>query len=142
MTTARTTPADSTSDWAGSPLSTLHHLARQARSLPVEQYSDETGHVIRLEVPGIDPAQDLAVSVETGSLTVRCERRHAGLEDGLEDDQSEFRYGSFARTVALPLGANIHDVSATCRDGILTVRVGMQPEYQKGARRIPVQVEP
>jgi HSP20 family molecular chaperone IbpA len=138
MTTARTTPADSTSDWAGSPLSTLHHLAHQARSLPVEQYSDETGHLIRLEVPGIDPAQDLAVSVETGRLTVRCERRHTGPEN----DLSEFRYGSFARTIALPLGANIHDVSASCRDGILTVRVGMQPEYEKGARRIPVQVEP
>ncbi|HUC23589.1 MAG TPA: Hsp20/alpha crystallin family protein [Streptosporangiaceae bacterium] len=134
----RTTPTDSTSDWAGSPLSTLHHLAHQSRSLPVEQYSDEAGYVIRLEVPGIDPAQDLTVSVETGSLTVRCERRPAGAEDG----QSEFRYGSFAQTIALPLGANIHDVSASCRDGILTVRVGMHPEYQRGTRRIPVQVEP
>lgn len=36
----------------------------------------------------------------------------------------------------------MHDVSASCRDGVLTVRVGMQPEYQKGARHIPVQVEP
>ena len=138
MTTVGTTPADSTSDWAGSPLSTLHHLAHHARLFPVEQYSDETGYVIRLEVPGIDPAEDLAVSVETGRLTVRCERRHTGPED----DQSEFRYGNFARTIALPLGANVHEVSASCRDGILTVRVGMQPEYQKGARRIPVQVEP
>jgi len=138
MATMRTTPADSTSDWAGSPLSTLHHLAHQSGSLPVEQYSDEGEYIIRLEVPGIDPAQGLAVSVETGSVTVRCERRPAGAEDG----QSEFRYGSFARTIALPLGANVDDVSASCRDGILTVRVGMHSEHQKGARRIPVQVEP
>jgi HSP20 family protein len=138
MATMSATPADSMSDWAGSPLSTLHHLAHQSRLLPVEQYSDEAGYIIRLEVPGIDPAQDLAVSVETGRLTIRCERRHTGPEDG----SSEFRYGSFARTVALPVGANIHDVAASCRDGVLTVRVGMQPERQKGARHIPVRVEP
>jgi len=138
MTTTRATPADSMSDWPGSPLSTLHHLAHQSGLLPAEQYSDETGYVIRLEIPGIDPAQDLAVSVETGNLTVRCERRHTGPEIA----QSEFRYGSFVRTIALPLGANLDDVSASCRDGVLTVRVGIQAEYQKSARHIPVQVEP
>lgn len=138
MSTMATTPADSTSDWAGSPLSTLHHLAHQARLLPVEQYPDGDSYVIRLEIPGIDPAKDLTVSVETGTLTVRAERRHTGPEGG----QSEFQYGSCSRTIALPLGANVHDVSASCHEGILTVRVGMQREHQQGAQRIAVQVEP
>jgi HSP20 family protein len=138
MTSVARLPADSTSDWAGSPLSTLHHLADQAWLLLVEQYPDGASYVIRLEIPGIDPAKDLTVSVETGTLTVRAERRRTGPEDS----QSEFKYGSCSRTIALPLGTNIHDVSASCHDGILTVRVGMQPEYQHGARSIPVQVEP
>ena len=138
MTTVATTPADSTSDWAGSPLSTLHQLAHQVRAIPIEQYPDGKDYVIRLEVPGVDPAHDLTVAVETGTLTVRAERPCTGPEDA----QSEFRYGSFARVIALPLGANIHDVSASCGCGVLTVRIGMQPEHQQGARRVAVQVEP
>lgn len=137
MTTVATTPASSTSDWAGSPLSTLHQLVRQAREIPIEQYPDGADYVIRLEVPGVDPARDLTVSVATGTLTIRAERHPAGPEDA----ESEFRYGSFARSIALPLGANIDDVSATCRDGVLTVRIGMQPEHLQGGRRVEVQAE-
>lgn len=138
MTTVTTTPAGSTSDWPGSPLSTLHELAHRARSIPVEQYADGSDYVIRLEVPDVDPVRDLTVSVETGTLTVRVERRYAGPDDA----QSEFRYGSFARTIALPLGANIHNVTAGTHNGILTVRVGMHPEQRQSARRVEVQIEP
>jgi HSP20 family protein len=138
MSALATTPVDDTSDWPGSPLSTLHQLAPHVRSIPVEQYPDGTSYVLRFEIPGVDPARDLTVSVQTGTLTVQAEQRHTGLED----EQSEFQYGSFARCIALPLGADISDVSATCHNGILTVRVGMRSEHDLDARRIPVTVEP
>jgi HSP20 family molecular chaperone IbpA len=138
MTTSITTPVSSTSDWAGSPMSTLHPAAHKGQQIPVEQYSDGASYVIRLEVPGVDPARDLAVSVRAGTLSVRAERRYAIPEDG----QSEFLYGRLARDIALPLGSNVQDVSATCRDGILTVRIGMEPEHQQEARRVEVRIEP
>jgi HSP20 family protein len=137
MSTIATTPVDSTSDWPGSPLSTLHQLSQQLRSMPVEQYRDGPSYVARFEIPGVDPARDLTVSVQTGTLTVQAEHRHT-IPD---DDQSEFQYGRFARSITLPLGADISDVSATCRNGILTVRVGMRPEHGRDARRIQVTVE-
>ena len=67
--------------------------------------------------------RDLTVTVEAGTANVLAERPHSAPE-GCE---SEFRYGSFARHVALPWGANVQDVAASCRNGILTVRIGMQP---------------
>jgi HSP20 family protein len=138
MNIMATTPVDSTSDWPGSPLSTLHQLGGQVRSIPVEQYPDGGSYVVRLEIPGIDPARDLTVSVQTGTLIVQAEHRHTGPTD----EQSEFPYGSFARSIALPLGADIDDVSATCRHGILTVRIGMRSEHGLEARQIQVTVEP
>lgn len=137
MSTVTTTSATETSDWAGSPLSTLHPVTGQARMIPMEQYPDGTSYVIRLEIPGVDPARDLSVSVETGTLSVRAERRSVRTDQV----QTEFHYGSLARDVALPLGSNVDDVTASCRDGILTVRIGMQPEHQ-GARRVEVGIEP
>lgn len=125
-------------DWAGSPISTLHRLGEHVQMLPIEQYPDDSCYVVRLEVPGIDPASDLSVAVEAGMLLVRAERRSAAPEGC----QSEFRYGSLTRQVALPLGANVHDVTARYLNGILTVRVGLEPEHQRGSTTIPVTVGP
>jgi HSP20 family protein len=138
MSTMTTTPVGDMSDWPGSPLSTLHDLTQQVRSIPTEQYPDGTSYVVRFEIPGVDPAKDLNVSVQTGTLSVRATHRH----DGPEDEQSEFQYGTFARCIALPLGANISEVSGTCHNGILTVRIGMRSELERDARQIDVTVEP
>jgi HSP20 family protein len=126
------------SDWAGSPVSTLHHMPEQPQPIPVEQYADGTGYVIRLEVPGIDPASDLTVSVDTGAVVVRAERR----DRAPAGRQSEFRYGQLARRIPLPLGADARTVSASYRNGILTVRVGFEPEHQQAPRAIEVEIEP
>jgi HSP20 family protein len=141
MTTA-TQPAGGAmtgiSDWAGSPMSTLHHMPVHPLPIPVEQYADDTGYVIRLEVPGIDPASDLAVSVETGAIVVRAERH----DSSPEGCQTEFRYGQLARRIPLPLGADPREVSASYHDGILTVRIGLASEHRQAARVIEVDIQP
>lgn len=127
-----------TADWAGSPISTLHHLVPHVFGIPVEQYPDGFRYVVRFELPGIDPECDLKVTIETGMLMVRADRRDRG-PDGR---QSEFRYGTLARHVALPLGSNVRDVTAAYQHGILTVCTGMEPAHQHGAWAVPVTVEP
>jgi HSP20 family protein len=126
------------SDWAGSPMSTLHHMPVNPQPIPAEQYADDTGYVIRLEVPGIDPASELTVSVETGAIVVRAERH----DSSPEGCQTEFRYGQLARRIPLPLGADPREVSASYHDGILTVRIGLEREHQQAARAIEVDIEP
>jgi HSP20 family protein len=128
-------PVSDISDWAGSPLSTVHRQVSGPRPIRIEQYPDGTAYVIRFELPGIEPARDLQVSVQTGVLSVRAERRD---EMPVKHD-SEFGYGEFARHVALPLGANVQNVTATYHNGILTVRIGMEPKHQAAPQDIPVE---
>jgi HSP20 family molecular chaperone IbpA len=116
----------SISDWAGSPLSTIHRLAERPRPIAVEQYQDGSSYLVRLEVPGVDPATDLAVSVRAGTLVVQAQR----MDFAPQEHQSEFRYGRFARHIPLPPGADARDISAFYRDGILTVRIGTEPGRQ------------
>ena len=83
---------------------------------------DETkdGHYeVRAEVPGVDPIEDIEVTVRDGRLTVKALRKRTTESNGL----SEFSYGSFSRTVPLPAGADEDDISATYDRGILTVSV-------------------
>ncbi|WP_378729575.1 Hsp20/alpha crystallin family protein [Nocardia brasiliensis] len=106
-------------------------------NLRVEETPDDDHyHVVRAEIPGIDPDKDLEVSVHDGRLTIKAERSERRSEGGY----SEFRYGSFMRTVALPVGARDDDISATYANGILTVRIRMG-ESSSTARKIPVKME-
>ena len=96
----------------------------------------EDGHyVVRAELPGIDPAKDVKITVHNGRLTITAERSEKKESKG----RSEFSYGSFTRSVTLPAGANEDDVKATYDKGILTVSVAVSEQAAPAEKVIPVQ---
>jgi HSP20 family molecular chaperone IbpA len=99
----------------------------------IEETEEEGKYVIKAEIPGIDPDQDLELSVGDGLLTVRAERT----ERTTEKHRSEFRYGSFSRTVRLPRGTDESKITADYTDGILTITVPIE-EGKKPAQKIAV----
>jgi HSP20 family protein len=120
------------SDWPGSPLSTLHHEPAPAQPILTEEYLSGGRYTVRFELPGLDPATDLDISVEARVLTVHAER-HASAAGKYH---SHFRYGLFCSHVTLPEGIDDTDITATYRSGILDVTVGFQSQH--AARRIKI----
>ncbi|MEO5780365.1 MULTISPECIES: Hsp20/alpha crystallin family protein [Arthrobacter] len=90
-------------------------------TIKVEQFQDGTTLVVRAEVPGIDPDKDVDVSVSDGMLHIKAEREEKSEHKGKAGYRSEFRYGSFTRSITLPAGAREEDITATYKDGILEV---------------------
>jgi HSP20 family protein len=80
---------------------------------------------VRAELPGVDPTDDIEVSVRDGQLTIKAERTQTAESNG----HSEFAYGSFMRTVPLPAGADEDDINATYDRGILTVSVPLSEDH-------------
>ena len=77
--------------------------------------------VIRVELPGIDPATDVTVSVEDGYLGIRGERKQVG---ELKDEayyRLETVYGTFERLIPLPEGTDEGEIEAAYEDGVLEV---------------------
>ncbi len=107
------------SDWPGSPLSTLHGGTEETLPIRVEEFPRDDRYVIRFDLPGIDPAKDLDVSVEGQVLTVHAERRPDPAAC-----HSQFVYGSFCGHVTLPAGTDDRDITATYSCGVLEVSVG------------------
>ncbi|MEV8456340.1 Hsp20/alpha crystallin family protein [Streptomyces sp. NPDC052095] len=105
-----------------------------AHSIPVEVTRGDGAYVLRAELPGMDPEKDITITVDDDLVTVSAE--HGGSTRGTE--HSEFRYGSFRRTVRLPDRVPAEGVEASYADGILTVRVPMPDQPVGGARTIPV----
>jgi HSP20 family molecular chaperone IbpA len=114
------------------PFTTLRPYLPQA--IRVEDYAEGDHYVIRAELAGIDPDKDVEVTAGSGHLTIRAERQDKA--DGRH--RSEFRYGSFSRSLRLPSAANEDDITADYRDGILTVSVGLRTGAPEAAKRIEV----
>ena len=91
-------------------------------------------YLVRAEMPGVDPAKDIDITVRDGQLTIKAERSEKKEFNG----RSEFSYGSFIRTVSLPAGADEDSIEATYDKGILTVSVGIS-EAKPAERRVQVQ---
>ncbi|MFE5481017.1 Hsp20/alpha crystallin family protein [Streptomyces sp. NPDC056527] len=108
--------------------------AAAAHSIPIEMTSGDGVYVLRAELPGMDPADDIGITVDDNLLTVSAEHR----ESTEDKEHSEFRYGSFRRTVRLPATIPADDVDAAYADGILTVRIPMPDKQTRTARSIPV----
>lgn len=79
---------------------------------------------VRAELPGVDPIENIEVTVHDGRLTIKAERTQTSESNG----HSEFSYGSFMRTVPLPAGADEDDINATYDRGILTVSVPLSDD--------------
>ena len=82
--------------------------------------------VIKAEVPGLDPS-DIQISLQEQYLTIKGEKR-------LEKDEKDERYhrverthGSFARSVRLPVGVDASKVTASFKNGLLTVMLPKTP---------------
>ena len=91
----------------------------ETRMMRLEDEMKDGRYEVRAELPGIDPAKDVDITVRDGVLTIKAERSEKKELNG----RSEFSYGSFERTVSLPAGANEDDIKATYDKGILTVSV-------------------
>ena len=116
------------SPWTGPPPFLTGQVFRLEEAVRDDRY------VIRAELPGLDPENDIEVAVDGRVLTIRAERRQQ--DEG--PYRSEFRYGSLARTVRLPARVDAGDVAARYDKGVLEVSVPVPVVTPEGTR-IPVE---
>ena len=103
----------------------------------VEEYAENGEYTVKADLPGIDPDNDVAITVEHGMLTIHAERR----EEKKEGKRSEFHYGSFTRSIQLPAGVKEEEIKAAYEGGVLTVTVPVGTDEGK-AKRIPISKGP
>jgi HSP20 family molecular chaperone IbpA len=100
----------------------------------VEDFEEDGTYVLRAELPGVDPDKDIEVEVVGDVLTITGRRQ----EEERDKNHSEFRYGSFTRSVRIPPGCEPSSVAATYDNGVLEVRVPIG-EPQQQVTKVPVQ---
>lgn len=118
-------------DLLEAPFAALRPMA--GPQMRFEDYVKDGRYILRAELPGIDP-KDVEITVANGILTIHAERR----QEEREGQRTEFRYGSFTRSCALPPDADENDVRATYDKGILEISVRLA-EKEERTKRIPIE---
>lgn len=124
-------------EWAARPFEAWRRLLGED-VVKVEEFIENGQLVVRAELPGVDPDRDLDISVVDGILHIRAERRQEEKVEERNYRRSEFRYGSFSRTIPLPAETKEDDIQASYTDGILEVRAPIA-ERPAGPSKIPIQ---
>lgn len=114
------------------------HMLNRGTWVPaVDIYEVEGELVLKAELADMK-REDIDVSVENNTLTIRGERK---LDNEIKQEnfhRVERAYGSFVRTFSLPPTVDSTRIGAEYKNGVLTVKLPMREEAK--ARQIDVRV--
>lgn len=110
---------------------------RGPRQMPMDLYRDGDHYVLTADLPGIDPGS-VDIDVDGQLLTIRAERTlSAG--DGVKWITREREAGSFLRQLSLGQGLDTEHISASYRNGVLSVTIPVSEKAKP--RKISVATE-
>ncbi|MEW6323401.1 MAG: Hsp20/alpha crystallin family protein [Acidobacteriota bacterium] len=104
---------------------------------PVDIYEADGALVLKAELPDMK-REDIDVSVENSTLTIRGERK---LDQTIKQEnfhRVERAYGAFSRSFTLPATVDSSKIQAEYKQGVLTVRLPFREEAKP--RSINVEV--
>lgn len=90
--------------------------------LTIDVYQTDTDVVIKSTIAGVKP-EDLDVSIVNDMITIRGERKQ---EEEIHEENyyyQECYWGSFSRSIILPVDVLPDKIEASMKNGILTIRM-------------------
>ena len=114
----------------------LPALGEWAPSMDISETKDSL--VAKIEAPGMDE-KDIQVALQENLLTIKGEKKHEKEEKDEHFHRVERSYGAFTRSVRLPVAVDASKVTATFKNGLLTVTLPKTPAA-KGTT-IPIKAE-
>lgn len=90
--------------------------------LTIDVYQTENDIVIKSTIAGVKP-EDLDVSINNDMVTVKGERKNEEIVENGNYYYQECYWGSFSRSVLLPVDVIPEKADAALKNGILTIRL-------------------
>ncbi|MDD4995196.1 MAG: Hsp20/alpha crystallin family protein [Patescibacteria group bacterium] len=98
--------------------------------LAVDVFEQGDNIIIRSTIAGVKP-EDLDISVENDMITIRGRRHEEDMARGRNYFFQECYWGSFSRTIILPVHIKGDEAEAILKNGVLTIVI---PRAHKTAR--------
>lgn len=96
---------------------------------------DANNYFLKFEIPGI-PKENIKVEVTNNMLVVSAERKEEKKKEEERKYYSEFSYGSYYRSITLPMQVDEKKIEASYENGVLSVKVPKTEGVK--AKQIPI----
>ncbi len=106
-------------------------------SMPVEITDKGKEYEVLAELPGVKK-DDLDIDIDKNYLTINAEKQEENKVDEKSYKKSEFRYGSYSRTVYFPEEINIDKTEAKLEHGILKIEAPKMYEDKESRKKLSV----
>jgi len=93
---------------------------------PTNVFNDKDGYIVRMEVPGVTP-ESLTIESHGRTLTISG-KRETSAPEGASFHRHERNSGEFSRSLQLSSDLDLTKAEATCKHGMLTVRIPKKDE--------------
>jgi len=124
---------------AGWPAFRTRGTTRPAAWSPsLDVFEKDNRLIARADLPGLK-REDVKVEAVDGYLTISGERKHEAETKEESFYRCEREYGSFYRTIPLPEGVNIGNVTATFENGVLEVTVPLPVRAEFKPRSVAIE---
>ena len=111
----------------------------EAASTPrVDVYQTENDVIFKAEIPGVSK-EDLNLYVDENRVRLSGQIRREKEFKEENAYRSERVYGSFSRTIPMPVEVKSDETKAEYKDGILTVRIPKSEPSRPKGKRIDIQ---
>jgi HSP20 family molecular chaperone IbpA len=94
----------------------------QEGQLTVDVFQDDQNIIIQSTIAGVSP-DDLDVSITNDMVTIRGERRRTFSVDPEDYFYQECYWGTFSRSIILPVEIDADRAEAKIKNGVLTIRI-------------------
>ncbi|HBH62546.1 MAG TPA: molecular chaperone [Nitrospiraceae bacterium] len=95
---------------------------------------------ISAELPGMDE-KDIDVSLQNDMLVIKGEKKEEKEDKGKDYYRMERSYGSFTRTIPLPVEVETDKVEAKFKKGVLSIRLPKTAKAVDETKKIAVKIE-
>jgi HSP20 family protein len=103
----------------------------------VDVIEEENQVRVEVEMPGVDP-KDVEVSVGENSVTIRGEKKVELKDEDKSYHRTERPFGSFQRTIALPIEVDTERAVAAFKHGVLKITF---PKTEQTRKKVPIKIE-
>ncbi len=117
--------ANANDEWSASPDNSGEVVSDDENGegqLTVDVYQTDDDIIIKSTIAGVNP-EDLDVSINNDMITIKGERK---FEDEVSEENfyyQECYWGSFSRSIVLPVDVVAEKIEASLKNGILTIRL-------------------
>jgi HSP20 family protein len=122
---------------AFNPAVTEGELSTRTWAPPVDIYENGDNLVLKAELPGIN-ADDVEIRVENNTLYLKGERKFEKEVKEQNYHRVERSYGTFTRTFSLPNSIDADKVTASFKDGVLTLTMPKKEEAKPKTIKVNV----